>query len=58
MLAALADYNVEGVTTNIPFLVALMSHPDYVTNNVSTGFLGDHLPEILETAAATKAATE
>ena len=56
MLAALADYRVEGVTTNIPFLIALMSHPDYVTNNVSTGWLGDNLPEVLETAAATASA--
>ncbi len=58
LLAALDDYRVDGVTTNIPFLKALISHPDYVTNNVSTGFLGDHLPEILETATALRTLAE
>ena len=58
MLAALSDYRVEGVTTNIPFLKALLSHPDYVTNNVSTGFLGDNLQDILDTAAALDAPAE
>jgi len=50
MIAALADYRVEGVTTNLPFLGAIMRHRDYVTNNVSTAFLGDALPELLAEA--------
>jgi acetyl-CoA carboxylase biotin carboxylase subunit len=52
MLAALRDYRVDGVTTNIPFLISLLSHPDYITNNVSTGWLGDNLPQVLEAAGA------
>jgi acetyl/propionyl-CoA carboxylase alpha subunit len=55
LLAALDDYRVDGVTTNIPFLKALISHPDYVKNDVSTGWLGDHLPEVLEAAAKMQA---
>lgn len=56
LLSALDDYKIEGVTTNIPFLKALVSHPDYITNNVSTDFLGEHLSEVLE--AATQAESE
>ncbi len=36
--AALAEFHVEGVKTNIPFLRRLVAHPDYVAGRVSTAF--------------------
>lgn len=37
--AALAEFHVEGVKTNIPFLRELCSHADYVSGDVDTGFV-------------------
>ena len=40
------------------FLMSLLQHPDYVTNQVSTGWLGDHLQEVLDPVIAPQAAEE
>ncbi len=42
MQAALRDYVVHGVTTNIDFLQALLSHPDFAKGNVSTRWVEDN----------------
>ena len=39
---AVAEFRVEGVDTNLPFLAALLRHPDVVANRVTTGFLDAH----------------
>lgn len=36
---ALEEYQVVGVTTNIPFLRALASHPAFIAAQVETGFI-------------------
>ena len=36
---ALEEYQVVGVTTNIPFLRALASHPAFIAAEVETGFI-------------------
>lgn len=43
--AALAEFHVEGVKTNIPFLRRLVAHPDYVAGRVSTAFVPQFLDE-------------
>jgi acetyl/propionyl-CoA carboxylase alpha subunit len=41
---ALAETEVEGVTTNLPFLRWLVSHPSFREGGVSTAFLVEHPP--------------
>ncbi|MBX3120071.1 MAG: acetyl-CoA carboxylase biotin carboxylase subunit [Fimbriimonadaceae bacterium] len=48
--AALHEFHVEGVMTNIPFLRRLVAHPDYVAGNFATDFVPRFLAE--ETAGA------
>ena len=48
--AALAEFVLTGVTTNIPFLRAVLAHPAFAAGDVQTGFLHDHAEAL---AAAT-----
>jgi len=43
LAVCLAEFEVEGIATNIPFLRRLVAHSDYVANDVSTGFVGRFL---------------
>jgi 3-methylcrotonyl-CoA carboxylase alpha subunit len=43
MIRALQDTVVLGVTTNIPYLIDILEHPDFVAGNVSTNFLQEKL---------------
>ncbi|MBA4181416.1 MAG: carbamoyl-phosphate synthase large subunit [Anaerolinea sp.] len=43
---ALREFRAEGVATNIPFLQALVRHPDFVANRVYTRFVEDHIGEL------------
>lgn len=45
MLAALHDFEVEGIKTNIPFLREIVADPRYMTNSVSTSFVPQFLEE-------------
>ena len=38
-LAALRDFAVLGIRTNIPFLLQLLEHPQFVAATIDTGFL-------------------
>jgi acetyl-CoA carboxylase biotin carboxylase subunit len=42
---ALAEFEVEGITTNIPFLRKLIAHPLFVEGKVNTGFVPRFLAE-------------
>jgi len=44
---ALAEYEIAGVTTNIPFLAAVAAHPAYRAGQLDTGFLERHAAELL-----------
>ncbi|HIE85176.1 MAG TPA: carbamoyl-phosphate synthase large subunit, partial [Dehalococcoidia bacterium] len=44
---ALKEFEISGVETNIEFHLKLMSHPDFLSGNVNTNFLDDHLPELI-----------
>ncbi|HEX3199773.1 MAG TPA: pyruvate carboxylase, partial [Propionibacteriaceae bacterium] len=47
---ALAEFRIRGVSTNIPFLQAVVEDEDFVAGNVSTSFI-DERPELLTTHA-------
>ena len=49
-ITALRNYAILGVRTNIPFLIELLEHPDFVTATIDTGFLDREAPSL---AAAT-----
>ena len=38
-LAALRDYAILGIHTNIPFLLRLLEHPQFIDATIDTGFL-------------------
>jgi acetyl/propionyl-CoA carboxylase alpha subunit/acetyl-CoA carboxylase carboxyltransferase component len=44
---ALCEFKVEGVRTNIPFLQALLQHPDFVANRIHTRFVDEHIGELV-----------
>ena len=43
---ALAEFRIRGVSTNIPFLQAVLDDPDFVAGDVSTSFI-DERPQLL-----------
>ncbi|MBC7186187.1 MAG: acetyl-CoA carboxylase biotin carboxylase subunit [Calditrichaeota bacterium] len=47
MVAALEDYAILGVRTQIPFLRAIMKHPAFVAGQTTTGFLPRFMDELL-----------
>ncbi|HZU77447.1 MAG TPA: biotin carboxylase N-terminal domain-containing protein, partial [Dehalococcoidia bacterium] len=51
-LRALREFRVEGVQTNIPFLEAILQHPDFRAARYSTRFIAQHLAELLREAEA------
>ena len=42
---ALNEFRIRGVKTNIPFLVNVLSHPDFLQGNLNTRFIENH-PEL------------
>src|SRR5439155_12371521 len=44
---ALAEFRIRGVSTNIPFLQAVLAEPDFLAGNVATDFI-DKRPELLK----------
>ena len=45
MSAALGDYLIEGVSSNIPFLAALMQHPRFLAGTITTNFIDEEYPQ-------------
>ena len=43
---AVAEFRIRGVSTNIPFLAAVLDDPDFVAGRVTTSFI-DERPELL-----------
>ena len=57
---ALGELGISGVATNASFLRAILDHEAMRTDNVSTAFIDEHLPELVraaQPAVATSAAT-
>ncbi|MGE3691063.1 MAG: carboxyl transferase domain-containing protein [Novosphingobium sp.] len=44
---ALGEFEISGVATNISFLGNLLDHPAIAANEVTTGFIADHIGELL-----------
>ncbi|MDL9981396.1 pyruvate carboxylase [Microbacterium candidum] len=44
---ALAEFRIRGVSTNIPFLQAVLDDPDFVAGDISTSFI-DERPQLLQ----------
>jgi acetyl-CoA carboxylase biotin carboxylase subunit len=45
--AALRDFPVLGVRTNIPFLIAILGHAAFAAGDIDTGFIDAHLEDLL-----------
>jgi acetyl/propionyl-CoA carboxylase alpha subunit/acetyl-CoA carboxylase carboxyltransferase component len=43
----LREFRIIGVATNIPFLQAVLAHPDFVANHISTGFIDTHVAALV-----------
>ena len=43
----LREFRIGGVATNIPFLAAILAHPDFVENRLSTGFIDTHVAALV-----------
>jgi len=48
---AVAEFRIEGVPTNLPFLAALLAHPDVAADRLTTRFLDTATPELVRAAA-------
>src|SRR6195256_5207697 len=51
----LREFRIGGVATNIPFLAAVLAHPDFAANRISTNFIDAHAGSLV---AAAKQAEE
>jgi pyruvate carboxylase len=54
---ALAEFRIQGVTTNIPFLMEVMADPDFRRGGVSTSFIDDR-PHLLKATIITDPSTK
>lgn len=52
MRAALDQFVIRGVTSNIPFLSVLIAHPNFVSGDISTNTIAAEYPEGFDTAKA------
>jgi acetyl/propionyl-CoA carboxylase alpha subunit/acetyl-CoA carboxylase carboxyltransferase component len=53
----LREFRIGGVDTNIPFLTAILAHPDFVENRLSTGFIEAHVGDLVGKARSTAETT-
>jgi acetyl/propionyl-CoA carboxylase alpha subunit len=47
MIAALREYVIHGIRTNIPYLSRLITSQAFISNSISTKFCDEHTPEII-----------
>jgi len=47
LAAALAEYEVAGVTTNVPFLRRVVAHAAFASGKIDTGFIARHRVDLL-----------
>ena len=46
MLAALDEFRIEGIVTNISFLKRILTNPAYLGGRTHTGFVTEHEAEL------------
>jgi 3-methylcrotonyl-CoA carboxylase alpha subunit len=51
-VTALRAFPILGIHTNLPFLIAVLQHPDFISGAVHTGFIDQHLAALLTPAVA------
>ena len=51
-IAALRDFPVLGIRTNIPFMIRLLVHPGVRRGDIHTGFIEEHLSELTSATVA------
>jgi 3-methylcrotonyl-CoA carboxylase alpha subunit len=39
IIRALMEYEISGIQTNIPFLIRILNHPDFISGHLSTHFI-------------------
>ena len=39
---------MSGLTTNIPFIISLCDHPEFIAGNVNTDFIPEHREKLFE----------
>jgi acetyl-CoA carboxylase carboxyltransferase component/biotin carboxyl carrier protein len=44
---ALREFRIAGVATNIPFIQALLGHPDFVANRIATDFIDSNVAALV-----------
>ena len=44
---ALREFRIGGVATNIPFIRAVLAHPDFIANRISTSFIDTHVAALV-----------
>jgi acetyl/propionyl-CoA carboxylase alpha subunit len=47
MIRALGEYEIQGITTIIPFLKKVLNHPDFRKGNFTTHFINEN-PELFD----------
>ena len=45
LIQALNRYHIEGVSTNLDFVNAVLNHPSFIEGNLSTGFIAEHFDQ-------------
>jgi acetyl/propionyl-CoA carboxylase alpha subunit len=55
-MAALRGFPILGIRTNVPFLIHLLDHPRFRSGEIHTGFIDDHLDELVRVPAPPLAA--
>jgi 3-methylcrotonyl-CoA carboxylase alpha subunit len=50
--AALRDFPILGLETNLPFLVAVLEQPEYRRADLHTGFIDEHLDTLMTASAS------
>lgn len=45
---SMGDYKIAGLTTNIPFIMSLCDHREFIAGNVNTDFIAEHNDELFE----------
>ncbi len=48
---ALSEFRIDGVATNISFLRAILAHPDFISGNVHTRWVDEHMAALSLAAA-------
>ena len=47
---ALREFRIAGVATNIPFIQAVLAHPDFAANRIATDFIDTHVAALVAAA--------